>query len=125
LPKERIFGIAKKIAATFNQESVAVFIPDHDKIIADIKVSFTNQRPKISDVIYMIHERLPASYSQAFTLHIKDKKADYAHAEVDAVEWLGDKLKMDLFKQAFPQATISYHYGQSYLIYKNGNVDAL
>jgi hypothetical protein len=125
LPKERIFAIAKKIAMTFNQESVAVFIPSYDKIIADIKVTFTNEKPKINDVIKMIHERLPESYSQAFTLHIKDKTVDYAHAEVNAVEWLGNKLKMDLFKQAFPQANVSYHYGQSYLIYKNGNIDAL
>jgi hypothetical protein len=123
LPKERIFVIARQIAATFNQESVAVFIPSQDKIIGDIKVSFIHKKPKISDIINMIHEKLPASYSQAFTLHIKDNTADYAHAEVDAVEWLGDKLKVDLLKHVFPQEKISYHYGQSYLIYKNGNVD--
>jgi hypothetical protein len=125
LSKERIFTIAKKIAEALSQESVAVFIPTQEKMIGDMRVVFTQDKPKINDVIKMIHEKLPASYSQAFSLHLVNEVDDYVHARIKAVEWLGGKAKWNELKAAFPHDKISYQYGKSYLIYKNGNVAPL
>jgi hypothetical protein len=125
LAKERIFAIAKKIADTFDQESVAVFIPENKKAVGDIKIIFLKNRPSINQVIQVIHEKLPASYSQAFSLHIANETDDYDHARITAVEWLGKKAKFDELKKAFPNDKVSYQHGKSYLIYKDGRVEAL
>jgi hypothetical protein len=120
LSNEKVFTLAKQLAITLKQESVAVFIPNQKSTIGDITVSFASYQPSITKIINILNAKLPPAYSQAFSLHLSNENADFDNLKVAEVEWLGSKAKLEEIKKAFPQEKISYYYGTAYLVYKNG-----
>lgn len=122
LSLDKALLLAKQIAVTLNQESVAVFIPAQKDKVGDIIVSFHAHEPTINEFISLVHEKLPASYEQAFTLHLNKKFSDFKDEKINSVEWLGSQSKIDEIKKAFPQESISYQHGSAYLVYKTGKI---
>lgn len=124
LSNKMVFEIAKILALTLKQDSVAVFIPTKQVTMGDISVIFSSA-PTISEITTLVHDKLPASYSQAFSLHIADAHADFTNARVTEIEWLGSKLKFSEIKAAFPNDKISLHSGTVFLVYRNGHKQRL
>lgn len=118
--QEQIFSLASELANTFQQESVAVFIPSNQPTIANIVVSFTSHQPNIMETIELVHEKLPA-YATAFSLHLSNLHSGFNNAKVTEIEWLGSKVDINEIKKAFPQENISYNDGQAYLVYQDGH----
>jgi hypothetical protein len=123
--ERKIFSIAKQLANTLKQESVAVLIASQQPVIGELKVSFTASNPTVIDVITLIHAKLPPIYTQAFSLHLTNENADFDHAKVADIEWLGSKININDVNTAFPNDKISFLYGTAYLVYKNGQKDQL
>jgi hypothetical protein len=119
LSEEKLFSLAKELAITLNQDSVAVLIPNKS-IIGEINVNFASHQFSINEVITILHDKLPASYSQAYSLHITNKYHGFDNAKVNSIEWLGSKMNVDEVKKAFPLENVNYQYGKVYLVYKNG-----
>jgi hypothetical protein len=124
LSLNQIFSLASELANSLQQESVAVFIPSNPSPIADIIVSFTSHKPNIAETIERLHEKLPA-YATAFSLHLSSTHSGFNNAKVTQIEWIGSKVDINKIKEAFPKESISYHYGQAYLVYKNGQTEQL
>ncbi len=122
---EQVFALATQLANKLEQESVAVFIPSAQYSVADVCINFKNNQPNINEAITMIHEKLPAPYSSAFSLRVKNSNANFKNAKVTKIEWLGNNKNIADIKKAFPQADVSYKYGQSFLVYKNGSVESI
>lgn len=125
LTNQQVFDLAQQLSITLQQESVAVFIPDNQKRIADLSVIFITHPPKINEIINILHNKLPDTYNQAFSLHLAYHSSNFKSARVTKVEWLGSKISIDEIKKAFPNEKISYENGSAYLVYKNGQVDPL
>lgn len=121
----KIFALARQLAVILKQKSVAVFIPQNSQGIADVTLRFASVQPGINDTVAMLHEKLPASYSQAFSLHLASKHGDFSAAKVSEVEWLGSKIQIDEIKKAFPREKISYRDGKAFLVYQNGKTELL
>lgn len=124
LSNEKVFALAKELAISLNQDSVAVLVPDQSTI-GDITVSFTSRQPGVSETVSMLHDKLPALYNQAFSLHIVNKCNGFNNAKVAEVEWLGSKINLDEVKKAFPLEKINFHYGKVFLVYQNGRKEQL
>lgn len=123
---QTVFTIAKQLAYTMKQESVAVFIPSDQPVIGELKLSFTSHAPTIKEVVQLIHSKLPPSYGQAYSLHLTHHEcSDFDHATVTDVEWLGSKINLNDVKNAFPTDKVSYQYGKAYLVYKTGQKEPL
>ena len=122
---QQIFSLAAQLANTLNQESVAVFIPSNQFAVGDIIVTFKSRKLGIAETVNKIHEKLPASYATAFSLHLSSECQGFNNAKVSEIEWLGSKANIDEIKKAFPGESISSHQGQAYLVYKNGQTEAL
>lgn len=122
--QEHVFSLAGQIAKTFQQESVAVFIPANQSTIGDTVVNFTSHQPSITEAIELVHEKLPA-YATAFSLHLNSTHSTFSQVKVTQIEWLGSQIDINAIKIAFPCEKISYNYGQAYLVYQNGQVDQL
>jgi hypothetical protein len=125
LSLEETFKIAAKLANVLKQESIAVFIPANEPIIADTVLKFKSHHT-IHETILMIREKLPAQYSQAFSLHLEiDSCSNFENAIVDGIEWLGSKINSDEIKKSFPQEEVTYRYGKAFLVYKDGHKEQL
>ncbi|MHB1949772.1 MAG: hypothetical protein ACYCQI_16865 [Gammaproteobacteria bacterium] len=122
--EQKIFYIAKQLANEMKQESVAVFISSQHPVVGELKVIFINHKPTINEVISLLHNKLPPSYNQAFSLHLTGY-ADFDKAKVSEIEWLGSKININDIKNVFPNENITYQYGKAYLVYKNGQKEQL
>lgn len=126
LSPEKTFKIAEELASALKQESVAVFIPDNNQVIGDTILKLKSHHYTINETIQLIHDKLPAQYSQAFSLHLNSNAcSNFDNATVEEVEWLGSKVQSEEIKKSFPQEEIVYHYGTAYLVYKNGQTERL
>ncbi|MDX2165380.1 MAG: hypothetical protein SFW07_08240 [Gammaproteobacteria bacterium] len=124
LSDKKIFSIAKALAITLHQDSVAVFILDQNAV-GDVSVHFMSHKPGINEVINDVHKNLPALYSQGFSLHLVNTCCGFDHARVSEVEWLGSKINLTQIKRAFPAQHIVSQDGVVYLIYQNGKQEKL
>lgn len=128
LSTEKIFRIAKELANSLKQESIAVFVPINGTV-GDTILHLKSQRYTIDETIKIIREKLPAEYNQAFSLHLAytDNTICYSfdHAIVNEVEWLGSSINAEDIKKVFPQEDIDIFYGKAYLVYKNGQIELL
>lgn len=122
LSDENMFSLAKELAIKLNQESVAVFIPNKSMTatISDIRVSFTSHQPTINELVNIIHKKLPLSYSQNFSIYLKNKCSGFEKAKVRKIQWLGSKISLKDLQRAFPREKIYYKYGNTFLIFQNG-----
>ncbi len=120
----QIFSLAAQLAKILNQESTAVFIPSQQCSIGDIVVKFRSHKPGIKSTIHMIVEKLP-DYTTEFSLHLSSRHTEFNDAKVSKIEWIGNKINLNEIKKAFPEEDITYHQGQAYLVYKNGQVKSL
>lgn len=121
LSTDQIFFTAKELALALKQESIAVLIPSN-ATIGDITVNFTSNHPSTNEVIQLLQDKLPALYSQAFSLHLQTTPDDFANAKVAKIEWLGSKIKLDEIRKAFPFAKVNSRYGDVFLVYQNGQI---
>lgn len=119
LSEEKAFSLAQELAIDLNQESVAVLIPDQSTM-GDITVSFTSHKPSIHEITDLVHNKLPATYSQAFSLHLENKYSDFDKTTINEIEWLGSNINLEEIKHAFPNEKINYHFGKVYLVFQNG-----
>lgn len=119
-----IFLLARKLANTFQQESVAIFIPYSRSTISDVIVTFKSRQPGITETIKLIEDKLPG-YANAFSLHLNNTYSSFNEAKVSEIEWLGSKTNIDEIKKVFPQETVSYYSGKTYLVYKNGQIQPI
>ncbi len=103
-----------------NQECVAVFISSATKPIANVKLVFSNNKPTIVNAIQLIRDKLPESYSRAFSLSLSNNQSEYNLATVSSIEWLGSDMDAAIFKNNFPLDKLIYRTGDAYLIYKDG-----
>jgi len=124
LSDEEIFSLAKELAITLNQESIAVFIPNQ-ATIGEITVSFISHQPSINEAVNLLHDKLPSSYNQAFSLHLANTCNDFNKAKVAAVEWLGSKINLEEINKAFPSEKIYHHNGKVFLVFKTGKKERL
>ncbi len=124
ISQDKIFSIAKELAISLNQDSVAVFIPN-SSTIGDITVTFTSHQPSIAEVINTLHDKLPSLYNQAFSLHLVDEHSNYNDAKVMEIEWLGSKINVEEVKKAFPLEKIDSQDGDVFLVYQNGQKEQL
>lgn len=124
LSDEKIFSLAKELAIKLNQESIAVFIPDQS-MIGNMTVSFTSHPLTINEIVDIIHKKLPALYSQAFSIHLENKSFGFDTAKVTEIEWLGSGMQLKDIQTAFPQEKIHYEYGKVFLVFQNGQKEAI
>ncbi len=120
LKNQEAFYLAQKMATALKQESVAVFIPSRHAGTADLQLQFKQPLPTISAAIQAIHEKLPAKYGQAYSLHLRHAAGDYASAEVAEIEWLGSHTDASVVSSAFPTENVVTREGKAYLVYQNG-----
>ncbi|MBX3710013.1 MAG: hypothetical protein KIT56_09765 [Gammaproteobacteria bacterium] len=127
LSQEKTFKLASKLATTLKQESVAILVPDRkSQMVADTVIKLKSHHYTINETIKLIHDKLPAQYSQAFSLHLNNNVCStFDNTIVDEIEWLGSKVKPEEIKKSFPQEEITFHYGKAYLVYKNGQKEQL
>lgn len=124
LSDEKTLLLAKELAIELNQESVAVMIPDRSTT-AGISVNFVSAKPTIDETINMIREKLPATYSQAFSIHLATCKTPFNETIVDKIEWLGSQINAEDVQNAFPLEETTMVYGKVYLVYQNGQTEQL
>jgi len=123
---DKVFMIAKQLANTLKQDSIAVFISAKQPVIGDTVVKLTSHAYTINQVIKLIQDTLPTQYSQAFSLHLNNSScSNLDTTTVNEVEWLGSKTKPEDIKKSFPNEEITYQYGKAYLVYKNGQKEQL
>lgn len=121
---DQVFLLARQLASAFQQESVAVFIPSNQSAIADIVVQFKSSKPNIAEAIQLIHQKLPA-YESAYSLHLNNDHAVFSNTQVREIEWLGSSVNINEIKKIFPQEVVFYSQGKAYLVYKNGQIEAI
>jgi hypothetical protein len=112
LPKT--FLIASILAKQLDQESVVVFIPTNTNTIAHV-------RP---EAIQLIH-KLPASFTRAFTLNLKNTHSGFDSAEVYSIEWLGSNFNSSVIQNIFPFAKVLSENGEAYLVFNTGKYQKL
>jgi hypothetical protein len=123
-PSKQICFIAKALAISLHQDSVAVFIPDNTAI-GDVAVNFGSHPLSIDEAIHLVSNKLPALYSQGFSLHLTHLNNDFNHEKVSEIEWLGSKIDINEIKQAFPNEKIRARDGTAYLVYEDGRKETL
>jgi hypothetical protein len=124
LSDDKVFSLAKELAIHLKQESVAVFIPNQSTI-GNITVSFTSHQPTIDEIINIIHEKLPHSYSQAFSMHLVNTRNEFNTVKVSEIEWLGSKIHLEDIQKAFPNEKINYANGNVFLVFQNGQKEPI
>ena len=124
LSDDTVFALAKKLAILLNQDSIALFISDKSSL-GNITVNFTSHKPTIDEVTTLVHDKLPALYNQAFSIHLANTCGRFNDAKVASIEWLGSKLNIEDIKTAFPSEKISSRNGKVYLVYQNGQKEQL
>lgn len=124
LSDEQIFSIAKELAVTLKQDSVAVLIPNQSTI-GDITVNFTSKKPSIHEVVDLLQKELPSLYNEAFSIHLVNTSGGFDTAKVAKIEWLGHKINLSEIKKAFPLENIDFRYGDVFLVYQNGQTEQL
>src|SRR5437868_13615515 len=75
--QEKAFFLAKQLTNILKQDSVAVFIPTKQAVIGDIIIQFKSHAYTIDETIHLIQDKLPAQYSKAFSLHLKNACANF------------------------------------------------
>jgi hypothetical protein len=120
----KVFSIAKELAVSLHQDSVAVLISDQSSM-GDITVSFISRQPGINEVTTLLHDKLPILYNQAFSIHLAKSCGGFNSAKVAEIEWLGSKINIEEVKKAFPSEKINYRYGKVFLVYQNGQRERL
>jgi hypothetical protein len=123
LKKEKIFHLAIELAKSFNQDSVAVLIPESKEKIVEVKIYFNQNKPSIEQAINIVKKKLPASYNDAFSLELDRTCGGFEKATVNSIEWIGSHLDVKLIQKAFPQQKLTTQNGTAYLVYKNGKID--
>lgn len=121
----KAFEIAKEMADTLQQESVAVFIPNAQAYTGDTVVQLKSHPYTIHEAMQMINEKLPAEYSKAYSLHFNNKMSSYNKITVSNIEWLGGKVNPNIIQTAFPNEQVSSKHGKAYLVYQNGTVEEI
>ncbi len=124
LSDEKVFLIAKELAVSLHQDSVAVLTSDQSSI-GDVTVSFTSHQPGINEVTALLHDKMPPLYNQAFSIHLTKTYDGFNNAKVAAIEWLGSKINLEDVKKAFPSDKVSYRYGKVFLVYQDGRREQL
>lgn len=124
LSNEKIFFIAKELAVTLKQDSVAVLIPNKSTI-GSITVKFTSIKPTINEAVDLLQKELPAIYNDAFSIHLVNTTNSFDTAEVAKIEWLGRKINLNEIKKAFPLEKIDFLYGDVFLVYQSGQIEQL
>ena len=120
LSDKRIFSIARQLAITLKQESVAVFIPNHSDV-GKVTLDFVYHKPRIDEVFVILHDKLPL-VDQGFSLHLAKANDRFRNAKITEIEWLGSKINLETIKKAFPHELLHYSYGSAFLVCKNGNI---
>lgn len=119
-----IFKIATDFDRIFNQDSVAILIPDNNKQLVDIKIIFNrNNRLTIKQTINVINKVLPAQYNQGFSLGLVTSNNDFNTAKIQSIEWLSSHLNLqDIKNLPISIKQIITNNGSAYVVYKNGSV---
>jgi hypothetical protein len=125
LKKEKIFHLANELAKNFNQDSVAVLIPESKEKIVKVKIYFNQNKPSIEQAINIVKKKLPVSYNNAFSLELDRACGGFEKTTVNSIEWIGSHLDVQLIQKAFPQQRVTTQKGTAYLVYKNGKIDKL
>lgn len=125
ISNKKVFNIAKELANTLNQESVAVFISSNQSTIGDTILKFKANQYSINETIQLIHQKLPQLYSQAFSLHLMNTCDGFYTTTVKEVEWLGSKVDPQEIQKSFPNDEVVSHNGEAYLVYKDGRKEPL
>ncbi|KTD49494.1 hypothetical protein Lrub_0593 [Legionella rubrilucens] len=125
LTDETVLALSQQMATALHQESVAVFIPDEQAETADTTVHLNSHHYPLSQTIRLIHERLPADYTQAFTLHFDSKYGGFDQATISGIEWLGRNIDPAVIQTAFPEDKITTKHGKAFLVFKDGQVKTL
>lgn len=125
ISEREIFRIAKELAVSLNQESVAIFLPAKRGSAGEVSVTFVTQQPTVNAAVAAIRNTLPAAYAEAYSLHLVPDTVDVNNAKVQSIEWLGSKTNYGDVKQAFPNDNVTYMNGTAYLVYKNGKKQPL
>lgn len=120
----RTFLIASILAKQLDQESVVVFIPTNTNTIAHIKLIFNCNKLTIPETIQLIH-KLPVSFTQAFTLNLKNTHSGFDSAAVHSIEWLGSNLNSSVIQNIFPFAKVLSENGEAYLVFNTGKYQKL
>lgn len=124
LSEQKIEALAKELAVVFNQQSVAVFIPDNSGVVGDITVTF-NTRHTFNEAEQILTSKLPAKYNKAFSMHLDPTYTGINAGIVTQIEWLGSTLDIQAIKNAFPNDNITTSYGKAVLIYQDGRIENL
>ncbi|HHF7376081.1 hypothetical protein [Legionella bozemanae] len=124
LSLSKTFLIASILAKQLDQESVVVFIPTNTNTIAHIKLIFNCNKLTIPEAIQLIH-KLPASFTRAFTLNLKNTHSGFDSAEVYSIEWLGSNLNSSVIQNIFPFAKVLSENGEAYLVFNTGKYQKL
>ena len=114
--------IAKKLANELKQETIAVFIPNETaKTIGEISVTFRPGRePNFRTAMIDLKRRLPAPYTEAFSMYLDPTYSGISQKKVAKIAWLGTKLNIERVKRAYPYARVDSKNGEAFLIDQNG-----
>lgn len=122
LTDDTVFSLSQQMANALQQESVAVFIPDEQAKTADTTVYLNSRHYNLAQTLKLINERLPADYSQAFTLHFDSKYGGVDQATIGSIEWLGNHIDPIVIQNAFPGEKMTMKHGKAFLVYKDGRI---
>lgn len=122
LTDDTIFSLSQEMANALQQESVAVFVPDDKAEAAETTVYLNSRHYSLTQTIKLINERLPADYSQAFTLHFDSKYGGFDEATIGSIEWLGNQIDPVVIQNAFPEEKMTRKHGKAFLIYHDGRI---
>lgn len=125
LSQKIVFSLARELAKTLKQDSVAVFIPQPNKLIGEITVTFKSHKPGIRETVDLLHKKLTSSYNQAFSLYLDNTCGEFNQARVTKIEWLGSKINMSEIKKSFPHEEVSSRFGKVFLVYQHGDPQSL
>lgn len=123
--KKQTILAAAALANRLEQESVAVFIHSDSNQTAELKLIFGLHRPTITETINLLSQRLPKSYTHAFSLHLMNTTGAMYRQKVRSVEWLGHFARASDVRKAFPHDKVSTKRGSSFLVYKNSTIKPL
>ncbi|MFC7782232.1 hypothetical protein [Legionella taurinensis] len=122
LSDDTVFSLSQEMANALQQESVAVFIPDEQAKTADTTVYLNSHYYNLAQTLKLINERLPADYSQAFTLHFDSKYGGFDQATIASIEWLGNHIDPMVIQNAFPGEKMAMKHGNAFLVYNDGHI---
>ena len=121
----RAFEIAKEMANSLKQESVALFIPNEQENVGDTIIYLKSHQYHIDETLKLINEKLPHEYSKAFSLHFNNKIGGFENTTVSSIEWLGNKIDPNVIQNAFPKEGMASKHGKAFLVFKNGQKEEI